>query len=407
MQIIDTLVIGAGPSGSLCSTLLHKQGIEVVVVERALFPRFSIGESLLPQSMVFLQNAGMMEAVTNGNFQLKNGAVFNCREQDNSFDFSQKFTSGPDTTFQVKRAHFDKQLADCATSNGVDIRYQQEVIDIEKKQQYDLITIRDKDNVIYKIGARFVLDASGFGRVLPKLFNLEIPSDFPVRQSIFSHVEDRISDISYDREKIVICVHPDNKDVWYWLIPFSDGTASVGIVAEPAFFEKYSGSNENVIKKCIFEQKLLQSLLKDAKFTSEVRKITGYSANVKSLFGDRYALLGNAGEFLDPIFSSGVTIALKSAELAANVLIRQNRGEDVCWQRDYATPLKRGIDTFKAFVESWYDGELQDVVLFKDNATSVKEMICSILAGYAWDEKNPYVSKTKRRLKILAEICKS
>jgi len=407
MQIVDTLVIGAGPSGSLCSALLHKQGIEVVVVEQALFPRFSIGESLLPQSMVFLENAGMMEAVINGDFQLKNGAVFNYREQDNSFDFSQKFTAGPETTFQVKRADFDKRLADCTASMGVDIRYQQEVIQIEKTPQHHLVTIRDKDSVTYKIGARFILDASGFGRVLPKLFNLEIPSNFPVRHSIFSHVEDRITDKQYDREKIVICVHPNNSDVWYWLIPFSDGTASVGIVAEPDFFEKYSGSHKSVIKKCIAEQALLQSLLKNARFTSEVRKIKGYSVNVKSLFGDRYALLGNAGEFLDPIFSSGVTIALKSADLAANVLIRQSRGEDICWQRDYAIPLKKGIDTFKAFVESWYDGELQDVVLYKDNATSVKEMICSILAGYAWDEKNSYVSKTKRRLKILAEICRS
>ena len=122
-------------------------------------------------------------------------------------------------------------------------------------------------------------------------------------------------------------------------------------------------------------------------------------------WGPGFALLGNAGEFLDPVFSSGVTIAMKSAFLATRVLHEQLSGKQVDWDRDYALPLRRGIDTFRAFVDAWYDGRFQDVVFFERQQTDVKRMIASILAGYAWDENNPYVQQP-RRLDVLARLCR-
>ena len=119
MQMLDVLIIGAGPSGSICSTLLHTANINVLVVEKQIFPRFSIGESLLPQSMSFLENAGMIQAVDDGCFQHKNGAVFKYKKQHSEFNFEEKFSPGPGTTYQVKRADFDKRLADFAESKGV------------------------------------------------------------------------------------------------------------------------------------------------------------------------------------------------------------------------------------------------------------------------------------------------
>lgn len=406
-QNVDVLIIGAGPSGSLASALLNQAGIEVLVVEKQLFPRFSIGESMLPQLMVFLEKAAMLETVNAGNYQFKNGAAFRKNGCYSDFNFEDKFSEGPGATFQVKRAEFDKRLADCAEQQGVSIRYQHEVLSLQELKDGCLLEIADEKGVIYSVKANFVLDASGFGRVLPRLLDLEIPSELPIRQSIFCHIKDNIDAQEYDRNKILVSVHPQNKDVWYWLIPFSDGSCSVGVVAKPEFLDNLEGNAETKLKTCISLEPDLKKLLVNSEQINEVQQINGYSANVKTLCGDHFALLGNAGEFLDPVFSSGVTIAFKSADLAASLLIKQKAGEAVCWQSDYAIPLMKGVDTFRAFVDAWYDGRLQDIIFYSDSSDDVRRMICSILAGYAWDENNPYVAKPNRRLNTLAEICKS
>jgi len=155
----------------------------------------------------------------------------------------------------------------------------------------------------------------------------------------------------------------------------------------------------------IGEDPSLSRLLRNAAWDTPGRQIVGYSAKVKSLCGPGFALLGNAGEFLDPIFSSGVTIAFKSASLATDALRRQFAGATVDWQAEFATPLKRGIDTFRAFVESWYRGGFQRVVFRSGPPPEVRRMISAILAGYAWDQTNPYVRDTARRLAALEELC--
>lgn len=406
IEHVDVLIIGAGPSGSVCGALLNQAGVDVLIIEKQVFPRFSIGESLLPQSMVYLEKAGMLDSIEKAGYQFKNGAAFRDKKEYSTFDFRQKFSTGPGTTFQVKRAEFDKRLADCAESQGVKVRYQQEVVNIDNSGERVLLEVESVNGERYQISANFVLDASGFGRVLPRLLELEKPSSFPMRQSVFCHIEDNISDPSYDREKILVTVHPKNKDVWFWLIPFSDGNCSLGVVAEPKFFEQFDGTAEQILNSCLEQDEGLSKLLENAKIINQVNQINGYAADVSSLVGKNFALLGNAGEFLDPVFSSGVTIAVKSADLAASLLIKERAGESVCWQTDYAKPLKSGVDTFRVLVEAWYDGRLQDIIFYQQASDDVRAMVCSILAGYAWDDKNPYVSKTQRRMDVLAEICK-
>ena len=116
-------------------------------------------------------------------------------------------------------------------------------------------------------------------------------------------------------------------------------------------------------------------------------------------------MLGNAGEFLDPVFSSGVTIAFKSASMAAAALQRQFAGETVDWQADYGAPLRKGVDTFRAFVESWYAGGFQTILFHENQQPEIKRMISAILAGYAWDLSNPFVKETSRRLAALEAVC--
>lgn len=406
-ESVEILIVGAGPAGSVAAALLRQQGRQVLVIEREEFPRFSIGESLLPQSMEYLEQAGMLQAVVEAGFQFKNGAAFMRDGCYTDFDFRDKHSKGWGTTYQVQRAHFDHILAKEAERFGAEVRYRHEVLDIVlgRDGAPALVTVKKPDGTEYQVRAVFILDASGFGRILPRLLKLETPSNFPVRGAIFTHVEDGIRGAHFDRNKIRVTVHPKHCNVWFWTIPFAGGRCSQGVVAETSFLDQYQGTPTERLQAIIAEEPSLHALLADAVWDTPARQITGYSANVDKLWGEGYALLGNAGEFLDPVFSSGVTIAFKSASLAAAALQRQFAGETVDWQVDYGAPLRKGVDTFRAFVESWYAGGFQTIIFHQEQRPEIKRMIASILAGYAWDQTNPYVKETPRRLAALEAVC--
>lgn len=404
----DVAILGAGPSGSLAAALLRKRGIRVAVFERETFPRFSIGESLLPQTMEILEEAGLLRPVVEAGFQYKNGAAFRRGHRSSIFDFREKFTPGWATTYQVVRADFDKVLIDAVAATGVPVHYRHEVHSVETGDRGAFIRGRSPDGD-FTVKAKFVLDATGFGRLLPRLLKLETPSEFPVRMALFTHIKDGIPIGGMDRNKILVSVHPGDKAVWYWLIPFSNGRCSLGVVAEPRLIEHAKSKDPNGgetawLKAMVAETPTLNELLADAEWDTPARTLHGYSANVTSLHGPSFALLGNAGEFLDPVFSSGVTIAMRSASMAAPLVERALAGEKVDWQESYGIPLRRGVDAFRSFVDSWYRGGFQDVIFHENPQPAVKGMICAILAGYAWDLKNPYVADPAR-LKVLEELC--
>jgi len=402
---VDVLIVGAGPAGAVAAGLLRKRGIGVLVIEKETFPRFSIGESLLPQSMAYIEEAGMLQAVVEAGFQYKNGAAFARGDRYTDFDFREKFSPGWGTTYQVQRAHFDDVLIREAQKQGAEVRFRHVVEAVDVSGAAPVVTVRDPDGSAYVVEPRYLLDASGFGRVLPRLLDLESPSNFPVRAAIFTHVADRIPAGTFDRNKIRVGVHPEHVDVWYWTIPFSNGRCSQGVVAEKSFLDGYAGDEMTRLRTLVGEEPGLAKLLKDAEWDTPARQIVGYSANVRSLWGNGYALLGNAGEFLDPVFSSGVTIAFKSASLATACVARQLDGETVDWEADYARPLRAGVDCFRAFVEAWYEGSFQKLVFHPDAPADIRGMISSILAGYAWDLKNPFVSDSRRRLSVLEQLC--
>ncbi|KQV85763.1 NAD(P)/FAD-dependent oxidoreductase [Pelomonas sp. Root1237] len=406
LETTDVCIIGAGPAGAVAAALLRRQGLAVTVLERQLFPRFSIGESLLPQSMAYIEKAGLLQDVVEAGFQFKNGAAFCRGPKRTAFDFRDKFTPGWGTTYQVQRAHFDQVLANGAAKAGADVRYRHEVTAVRvaagQRPQLDVQPL--DGGAAYTVEAGHLLDASGFGRTLPRLLDLETPSSFPVRAATFTHVQDRISDPTFDRTKILVTVHPDDVDVWFWTIPFSNGRCSLGVVARAEYFDRFPEDATERLKAVVAETPTLATLLKDAVWDTPANKLQGYAANVKSLWGPGFALLGNAGEFLDPVFSSGVTIAVKSADLAVTALLRERAGEAVDWEKDYAKPLRAGVDAFRAFVESWYRGGFQDVIFHQDQNPDIRRMISSILAGYAWDLTNPYVAHPER-MRTLEQLC--
>ncbi|WP_165672031.1 NAD(P)/FAD-dependent oxidoreductase [Metapseudomonas otitidis] len=405
VQQRQVVVIGAGPSGAIAAALLRRKGHDVLILERQRFPRFSIGESLLSHCLDFVEEAGMLEAVMAAGFQVKHGAAFAWGERYTDFDFREKFTPGKGSTFQVQRAPFDQLLADEAARQGVEIRYEEEIIAADFSSDCPRLTVQRLDGSQYQVETAFVLDGSGYGRVLPRLLDLEAPSSFPVRQAVFTHIEDRIDDPAFDREKILITIHPEFRDVWFWLIPFSNGRCSLGVVGESSHYANRPKDLDACLKAFVAETPNLRRLLANAVWDTPARALGGYSANVKTLHGPGFALLGNAAEFLDPVFSSGVTIAMRSSSMAANLLDRQLNGEPVDWERDFATPLKKGVDAFRAYVEGWYEGSFQDVIFYAGGSPEIRGMICSILAGYAWDTRNPFVAEPKRRLRMISELC--
>ncbi|WP_037588436.1 NAD(P)/FAD-dependent oxidoreductase [Stenoxybacter acetivorans] len=405
-----TVIIGAGPSGTVAAALLTQKRHRVTVLEQQHFPRFVIGESLLPHCMEILDEADMLTAVmAQSGFQYKNGAAFTWGECYTHFEFTDKFTHGPGTTFQVQRVVFDQLLVNEAQKQGIEIRFGHKVNSWQETDDGVVLGI-DSEKESYTLGADFVLDASGYGRVLPRLLNLECPSELPPRQAVFTHIDDHIVGNGFDRNKILISTHPQHRDVWFWLIPFSNGQSSIGVVGSNSRLGTVkAGEEAEFLQKWVNDIPMLRRILVNAVWDNGIpyRQLQNYSANVSALFGKRFALLGNAAEFLDPVFSSGVTIALHSAKLAADTLHRQYSGETVDWAHDFAQKLMVGVNAFRTYVNGWYNGTFQDVIYAPEEKVNpeIRRMISAILAGYAWDENNPYVTKSDRRLAVLAEIC--
>jgi flavin-dependent dehydrogenase len=402
---VDALIIGAGPAGSSAAALLQQQGFRLLVVEKQIFPRFVIGESLLPHCMDLLREAGLLEAVKARQFIQKFGAIFLRGGETCNFDFSSQFTAGWKYTFQVPRADFDKTLADTVAARGVEILYRHGVTAVNFEPTYASATVEKSDGDRFEVKSKFILDCSGYGRVLPGLLKLEEPSNFPNREVLFTHVIGDLRPAGREEGKIWVCIHPGG--AWIWIIPFSNGKTSVGAVASPEFFQKFSGEPEVQLRTILMSDPNAAKRLAKIQFVFPPRRISGYACSVKKLFGERFALVGNATEFLDPIFSSGVTLALASANRAAKVLTRQLHGEPVDWQTEYADHVMQGINTFRAYVSTWYDDKLPQIFFAANRNLDVMRQICSVLAGYAWDKSNPYAAQADRALELLAKILKS
>ena len=398
----DVLVIGAGPAGTVAASIISKAGFKVMIVEKLKFPRFVIGESLLPRCMEALTEAGFLEAVKEAGFQEKFGAKFVKNGKICDYLFADQFTPGWNWTWQVPRAEFDKILADTVEKMGVPVRYETTVTDIEFNGSNSVTTVEDKDGNQSQIEARFIVDGSGYGRVIPRLFKLDTPSSLAPRKALFTHVADKKRSMDDEPNRITIIVH--KKAIWIWVIPFSNGNTSVGFVGDHEFFKQLEGSTEDQLRALIATEPYLAERLKDVEMIFDPRILESWSATSSSFYGEGFVLTGNVTEFLDPVFSSGVTLATVSSQLAAQLVIRKLNGENIDWNTEYTEPMMQGVDTFRTYVNAWYEGTL-DTIFFADNQIpEIKSMICSVLAGYVWDTSNPYVKDHKTALVKLARM---
>ncbi len=405
-ETCDVAVIGAGPAGAVSSALLAEKGWNVRVFERQHFPRFSIGESMLCQTMQLLEDAGLYEDIKQAGFQYKDGAAFAWGDRYTDIYFPNKSAPGQETTFQVRREKFDEVLIGAAKKRGANVTFGDSVTAFESDETGATLTVRSENGDTTKVRARFCLDGSGFGRILPRLLKLELASTFDKRRSVFRHVYDHADNSTFDRNKILVTINPDEPQIWYWMIPLADGLTSVGVVGPDADIAGAGANAEEQLDALLPRAELMSRILAKSTIARPAGEVVGFSANVKSLYGPSYALLGNAAEFLDPVFSSGVTIAMKSAVLAAGLVDRTLKGEPVDWRADFAEELRVGVEAFRACVAAWYDGRLQRIIFDRPiSDTKVTAYITSILAGYAWDQSNPAVREPDRFLRLVDELC--
>jgi flavin-dependent dehydrogenase len=399
----DVLVIGAGPAGCVAAAKIHQAGLSVQIVEREKFPRFVIGESLLPRCMEALEETGFMPALKERKFQEKFGAKFLKGNAVADYNFSDQFTDGWTWTWQVPRAEFDLTLAQEVERIGVVVNFESTVIGITvNDDESSSVKVVSKDGTTQTVEARFIVDASGYGRVIPRLFKLEKPSNLDPRKAVFAHVQDVHRDQYEEPNRILILVYAPG--VWVWIIPFSSGITSVGFVGDFNFFESVEGEPPEQFKALIQNNEYLNNRFADAPFVFEPRKLEAWSATTQSYYGKGFVLTGNVTEFLDPIFSSGVMFAVVSGHLAASLVIKKMTGLLVDWETEYTKVIQQGVDTFRTYVNAWYDGTLEKIFFAENPDPEITKQICSVLAGYVWDTANPYVGQHTESLKKLTKL---
>ena len=400
---VDVLIIGAGPSGCVAASYLHNNGLKIKVVEKNNFPRFVIGESLLPRCMDHFEEVGLLDCLKKKEFEVKDGARFLREDEVCNFDFSKKHTEGWNWTWQVPRADFDKTLTDELLKRDVDIAFEEEVIDVHFNDDGSSVTsIKNKDGEIYKVNAKFIVDSSGYGRVLPRLLDLEKPSELLNQSSIFAHVKDIKRPEGWEGTRITFDVLDTR--LWFWVIPFSNGVTSIGFVGPTEFIESFEGSSSEKLAEMLKLSSYYRERFEDVDFLFKPVEITNYSKSVKQLYGKGYVLTGNSAEFLDPVFSSGVTFATESALMAAKLITKSLRNETVDWEVEYSDYIKRGVNVFSTYVKEWYTGNLQTLFFHRPENPEIKKQICAVLAGYVWDETNPFVKNHHRLVRTVAHI---
>jgi flavin-dependent dehydrogenase len=400
---VDVLIIGAGPSGCVAAAYLNNQGYNIKVVEKSVFPRFVIGESLLPRCMDHFEEVGLLDCLKEAKFELKPGARFLRGDIVCNFDFSDKHSEGWDWTWQVPRADFDDILAKEIIKKGVDVSFEHEVVGVDIADDGSSKTaIKDKDGNTYYVHAKFIIDSSGYGRVLPRLLDLDKPSALPDHSSIFTHVKDVKR--AKGTEGTLITFDVLDKDTWFWVIPFSNGNTSIGFVSKTEYIDSFKGSTTERMKEMLKLSDYYYDRFEGVDFLFDPINIKNYSKSVKQLYGKGYALTGNSSEFLDPVFSSGVTFATESALMSAKLISKELKGEQVDWEEDYSNYIKFGVAVFSTYVSEWYSGNLQTLFFHRPENPEVKRQICAVLAGYVWDKTNPFVTKHNRIVKTLAHL---
>ncbi|MHA3771653.1 NAD(P)/FAD-dependent oxidoreductase [Verrucomicrobiota bacterium sgz303538] len=379
-SIYDVAIIGGGPAGSTAATTLALRGRKVIVLEKEKFPRFHIGESLLPYSMGAFERLGVREKL-DARFLPKYGAEIctTCGEGEVKFNFKDAYQAKYEQAYQVTRSEFDKVLLDHSVESGAVVYEETTVEGITFHDDCVELTIKNNGH-IRRIIARYVIDCSGRSTVIGNFFKLKKPYPNLKKFSIFAHYEnvDRAPGPEGTYSRLVRGI-----DRWFWMIPLSETKMSIGVVMDLVDFKALKKRPEEVLDDMLRDQPEIAGRMQYSERVSQVYAESDYSYRNRKLTGDRWLLAGDAAGFIDPIFSTGVFVAIESAERAANVIdsvLNDPQCRASCF-RAYEKEMYRVMDLYLRFVSNWYKPRFIEVITHPVNRFQLVPVINSMLAG--------------------------
>jgi len=381
VAMYDVAIIGGGPAGSTAAALLARAGRRVIVFEREKFPRFHIGESLLPFSMKAFTRLGLHEKFSRAGFMKKFGGeiVGACSESGTKFYFKDGYRSQTDHAYQVTRGDFDKVLLDHAAECGAEVHEETSVDRVEFSNDEVELGIKCNGS-FHSIRARYVIDASGRTSVLGRKFKIKKTYDHLQKLSIFAHYDGvwRAEGIDGTLTVLIRAI-----DRWFWLIPLSAERTSVGVVLDSEAFRNSKLRAEDFLEQALSEQPIIAKRMTDARRVSQVYVEADFSYRSARLHGHRWLLAGDAAGFIDPIFSSGVFLAVFSGELCADVLneVLDHPRKARRLFAGYERAVNRAMDIYLRFVNAWYTKEFIEVFLAPRNILGLAPAVNAVLGG--------------------------
>ncbi|HEY4445165.1 MAG TPA: NAD(P)/FAD-dependent oxidoreductase [Steroidobacteraceae bacterium] len=383
----DVAVIGGGPAGSTAAALLARRGHRVIALEKAHHPRFHIGESLLPMNLPLFERLGVLDKVRAlGVF--KPGADFEADNERgyNTYQFARAIGGSPPHAYQVWRQDFDKMLYEHARDCGADAREGHEVIAVEQTgPRESLLDVRADNGRSYRIQSRYVVDASGRDALISTKRRLRRKNDQHQSAAIFGHFRGAERRPGEDAGNISIYSFEHG---WMWMIPLPDGVMSVGAVCRPDYLKQRKGRTLEFLLDTLKRSPALWRRLEQAALIDDEVRVTGnYSYDSTLMGGPGWVLVGDAFAFLDPVFSSGVYLAMSGAEQAVQVVDTALRdpAREAGLLRKLEKRQRAGMARFSFFIYRFNGPVMQQMFRQPRNTWQLEQGVISMLAGDLFD----------------------